>query len=52
MANECRVATMEEGEREREMQKVEVREEGSGLRSWYTTHTKQDCLDGACWSVM
>lgn len=52
VANECRVATMEEGEREREMQKVEVREEGSGLRSWYTTHTKQDCLDGACWSVM
>lgn len=39
VANECRVATMqEEGrKRDREIQKVGVREEGSGLCSWYHT---------------
>lgn len=44
VANECRVATMQEegGERkrQREIQKVGVREEGSGLCSWYNTLTK------------
>lgn len=47
VANECRVATMpEEGvieserEKKREIQKVGVREEGSGLCSWYNTLTK------------
>lgn len=47
VANECRVATMQEegGKREREsdreIQKVRVREEGSGLCSQYNTLTKQ-----------
>lgn len=43
VANECRVATMQEegGFRgDREIQKVGVREEGSGLCSWYNTLTK------------
>lgn len=43
VANECRVATMQkEGgrEKEREIQKVGVREEESGLCSWYNRTTK------------
>lgn len=61
VANECRVATMQEEEEgvgvgggygHREILKVGVREEGSGLWSWYNTLTKQRCLDGACWRVI
>lgn len=58
VANECRVATMQEEGGKRNRERVSerdterVKEEGEVGCAHSKTLTKQHCLDGACWRVI